>query len=584
MGMKKYVSKLVSEVLGEMFSAGEILAMPAYKIEVPKEEFGDFVVHVAHSIARELKRNPQDVALQISEKIKALDTHGKLSSVQALNGFVNITASSGAVADHVLEIQQNIQLDQIGLNLNTGEPLKVYFEYSSPNTNKALHIGHTRNDVYGAACINLLRAVGFDVISGEIINDRGIHIMKSMLMYQKYGEGKTPQSENLKSDHFVGKFYSMFAEKSAESDVVKESLEIEAQEMLRKWESGDEDVRGLWKQMNQWFFEGVRQTYELEGSHFDDVEYESAIYDKGRELVLKGVELGVFQREEDGSVSVDLTDRGLDKKYLLRKDGTTIYITQDLYLWSLRNEKFHPDMALVTTSVEQAYHFQVLKALFELLRFPWAHTFRHLPYEHVNLGKTKMSSRAGNTVSADDLLRMTEDRVRETMHSSQKIKASPDDIAVVQAIAFGAIKYGYLKYDPNTKIFFDLEETIAIEGNTGPYLQYTYARIQSILGKAGEFDLLKPDSLQEPAEKFLARYLLHYNNVVVQAAQEYRPTAICNYLYELASKFNQFYDQVSVLGAESEELKRQRLTLLISVATVLDHGLELLGIQTVDKM
>ncbi|GAC1413426.1 MAG: arginine--tRNA ligase [Candidatus Doudnabacteria bacterium] len=474
-------------------------------------------------------------------------------------------------------MQSEIKIEQIGQKPN-GEAKKVVFEYSSPNTNKPLHIGHTRNDVFGMANINLLRATGHEVVATEVINDRGIHIMKSMLMYQKHGEGKTPESEKEKPDHFVGKFYSMFEGKKTEE------LEIEAQEMLQKWEAGDAEVRALWKKMNDWFFEGVIETYAREGSEFDDVEKESNIYDKGRDVVLKGVQDKVFQKEEDGSVSVDLTDQGLDKKYLLRKDGTTIYITQDMYLWYLRAQKFNPDLAVVTTSAEQSYHFDVLKKIFILLKFPWAENFKHLPYEHVFLGKEKMSSRLGNAVSADELLKMIKERVKETMVNSQKIKASPDDDVLVEAVAFAAIKYGYLKYDRNTKIYFDLEETIAIEGNTGPYLQYTYARIQSIFEKAGKFESMSPEGLVEPAEQSLIRHFLHYNETVAAAAKEFRPTAICNYLFELSQKFNTFYDQVSVLNAPTETQKIQRLNLLLAVANTLKHGLGLLGIKTVEKM
>jgi arginyl-tRNA synthetase len=276
--------------------------------------------------------------------------------------------------------------------------------------------------------------------------------------------------------------------------------------------------------------------------------------------------------------------RVLDKKYLLRKDGTTIYITQDMYLWHSRAEKFHPDLAIVTTSAEQAYHFNVLGKIFTLLKFPWAESFKHLPYEHVFLGKSKMSSRLGNTVSADELLTMTKEKVKQTMLASEKIKGSVDDEVLLENVAYAAIKYGYLKYDRNTKIYFDLDETIAIEGNTGPYLQYTYARIKSILEKAGKFETAAPEKLTEPTEQSLMRHLMHYNETVAAAAKEFRPTAVCNYLYELSAKFNAFYDQVSVINADSEELKSQRLNLLIAVANTLQHGLALLGIKTVEKM
>ncbi len=583
--MKRYVQKLLSEVLGNMFENGQIGALPDFRLDVPKENFGDYTTSVALTIAREGKFQPNDVADIIARELKQLDSHGMFKDVIVVNGFVNIFISEKFVAENVLKMQNRIEISPIGIDSN-GKQKKVVFEYSSPNTNKPLHIGHTRNDLFGTACINLLRATGHEVIAAEVINDRGVHIMKSMLMYMKFGKDQTPEQAGEKSDHFVGRFYAMFEKENQSSNTEGEptSLEQEAQDLLQKWEAGDKEVRALWKKMNQWFFEGVKQTYAREGSVFDDVEFESNIYDKGRELVMQGVVDGIFQQEEDGSVSVDLTDQGLDKKYLLRKDGTTIYITQDMYLWYSRAQKFNPDIAIVTTSAEQAYHFNVLSKIFSLLKFPWAENFKHLPYEHVFLGKSKMSSRLGNAVSADELLEMTKNKVKETMLASQKIKASVEDEDLLETIAFGAIKYGYLKYDRNTKIYFDLDETIAIEGNTGPYLQYTYARIQSILEKAGTFDIELPLLLVESTEQALMRHLLHYNETVGSAAKDFRPTSVCNYLFELSSKFNSFYDQVSVLSADTEELKKQRLNLLKAVANTLQHGLGLLGIKTVEKM
>ncbi len=586
--MKRYVQKLISEVLASMYSNGQIAALPVFRLDVPKENFGDYTTSVALTIAREGKFLPNDIADIIARELKEIDKSGIFKDVQVLNGFINIFISDKFISENVLKMQNRPEVEQIGIDSN-GKQKKVVFEYSSPNTNKPLHIGHTRNDVYGMACINLLRATGHEVVATEVINDRGIHIMKSMLMYMKHGGGKTPLKENVKPDHFVGNFYAMFEKENAEdkSKAVEGQptpLEQEAQQLLQKWEAGDAEVRKLWKNMNDWFFEGVKQTYANEGSEFDDVEFESNIYDKGRDLVVQGVKAGVFEKEDDGSVSVDLTDQGLDKKYLLRKDGTTIYITQDMYLWYLRAKKFNPDLAIVTTSAEQAYHFNVLAKIFGLLKFPWAENFKHLPYEHVFLGKSKMSSRLGNAVSADELLAMTKEKVKETMLNSQKVKGSADDEELLEMIAFGAIKYGYLKYDRNTKIYFDLEETIAIEGNTGPYLQYTYARIKSVLEKAGNFDIEAPVLLTEPTEQALIRHLIHYSETVGAAAKDFRPTSVCNYLLELASKFNAFYDQVSVLNADSAELKKQRLNLLMAVAATLQHGLHLLGIKTAEKM
>jgi arginyl-tRNA synthetase len=376
----------------------------------------------------------------------------------------------------------------------------------------------------------------------------------------------------------------MFAEKANDSEERSKDMHDEAQELLRKWEAGDEEIRKVWKQMNDWWYEGVKQTYEREGSHFDAVDYESQVYDKGRDLVLAGVTKGVFIKEEDGSVSVDLTEQKLDKKYLLRKDGTTIYITQDMYLWDVRNERYHPDLALVTTAAEQSYHFAVLAEVFKLLGYSWAPNFKHLPYEHVFLGKDKMSSRGGNTIAADDLLAMIKDRVREVMQGLEKNKAASSDEVLVEQIAFGAIKYGYLKYEPNTRIYFDPEQTIALEGNTGPYIQYAYARIKSILSKAGEFSTVETSNLHEPQEIELMRWLQYYQDkIVYDAASEYKPNLLCNYLYELASKFNAFYSAVPVLSGE-ESIKNERLTLLTATANILAHGLGLLGITAPEKM
>ena len=584
--MKRYLTKLLSEVLGVMFENGQISALPAFNFDIPKENFGDYSTNVAMIIAREVKFQPNDVAMIIAREITELDQSSKkkIKEVKVVAGFVNIFVSKEAAAENVLDLTGDIKIDQFG----SGK--KVVFEYSSPNTNKPLHIGHTRNDVFGMACINLLRTTGHEVIACEIINDRGIHIMKSMLMYMKYGKGETPESAALKPDHFIGKYYKMFASENVKFEALKKTefeqtpLEKEAQELLQKWEAGDAQVRELWQKMNAWYYQGVKQTYEREGSEFDSVEHESDIYDQGRDLVLEGVKKGVFHKDETGAVYVDLTEQGLDKKYLLRKDGTTIYITQDMYLWYLRDKKYHPDQAIVVTAAEQIYHFAVLKKIFELLEFPWAQSFQHLPYGFVFLGKNKISSREGKSVSADELLDITKERVAETMRNSLKIKGSADDDALLEAIAYGAIKYGYLKFDPNTQIYFDLEETVAIEGNTGPYLQYTYARIKSILAKAGDVVKEIPVDLDEKTEVALVRHLMHYDEAVVNASRDFRPTAVCSYLFELASKFNSFYDQVSVLEAETEKQKQQRLVLLLSVANVLQHGLALLGIKTVEQM
>lgn len=572
---KKYIQRLVNRAL-ENLKFSEFLSNP--DISVPDARFGDYATNAALVLAKQLKQNPKQVAAKIIDEVTKLDVDKNLAKIQEAGGFINFSLTANCVAQGVLDLTESITIDQ------TGGGKKVVFEYSSPNTNKPLHIGHTRNDSYGMACINLLKAVGYHVVSCEIINDRGIHIMKSVLMYMKFGSGKTPETEKIKPDHFVGNFYVMFAMEAAKSPDMEKQLLEQAQELLQKWEAGDEEVRKVWQQMNDWYFEGVKQTYQREGSHFDEVDYESQIFDKGREVVMQGLQKGIFKKEDDGSVYVDLTEEGLDKKYLLRKDGTTIYITQDMYLWHLRNEKYHPDVAIVTTAAEQSYHFKVLKRIFELLEYPWAQNFKHLPYEHVFLGHNKMSSRGGNTVSADDLLKMTKDKVRTLMADLQKAKGQASNDELIEQIAFGAIKYGYLKYEPNSRIYFDVEQTIQLQGNTGPYIQYAYARINSILQKAGMHAKVRMDHLALPEELSVMRQLLNYPSVVGLAAQDYKPNLLCNYLYELAAQFNRLYNAIPILATEDVNMRNQRLTLLTAVSNVINHGLNLLGIEAPKEM
>jgi arginyl-tRNA synthetase len=583
--MKQYISELLRQALAELSpeEAPQIIDRSTFETSRPSQrEFGDYSSNVAMVLFKLFHQppapNPPALAKQLAGLCKKYDHKDTFAKVEAVGGFINFHLTQTYLAHNTLRLTAAIEIEKVG------QGSKVVFEYSSPNTNKPLHIGHTRNDLYGAACIRLLKAAGYSVVSCEIINDRGIHIMKSMLMYMKFGNGETPESAKMKPDHFVGKFYEMFAAQAAKSSEVEAELLEQAQDLLRRWERGNEEVRQVWGKMNAWFFEGVKQTYAVEGSFFDEVDYESEIYDKGRDLVLAGVERGIFQQEPDGSVSVDLGDKNLGKKYLLRKDGTTLYITQDMYLWDSRNKRHAPDLAMVTTSAEQAYHFQVLARLFQLLGYPWAVNFKHLPYEHVYLGDSKMSSREGNTISADELLEMVKLKVRKVMADLEKLKGSSEDEQLVTAIAFGAIKYGYLKYEPNTRIYFDPENTIALQGNTGPYLQYAHARIKSILKKAGNFDYTAPKGLDGEAETKLMRTLERYNDSVIAAATEYKPNLLCNYLFELVSVFSNLYGTVPILQGDDEEIKRQRLTVLSATARVLAHGLALLGIEAPEEM
>lgn len=587
--MKAYISELVTQAIHTVNpdEAEAVLGSGVFDVAYPKPGFGDYATNAAMMLFKKFNvapaKSPMEFASALAKEIAKLDHKNTFSKVASVGGFINFTVKSEVLAHQVFGMQKEIVFATEEATVGKGK--KVVFEYSSPNTNKALHIGHVRNDVYGKACINLLQAVGYNVVSCEIINDRGIHIMKSILMYQKYGANQTPEEAGLKSDHFVGKFYAMFGQKAAESEAVEQALLEEAQELLRKWEDGDVEVRAVWEKMNTWFFEGAKETYAREGSTFDEVDFESQIYDKGRDLVLAGLERGVFQKEEDGSVSVQFEEENLGKKYLLRKDGTTIYITQDMYLWDQRNKRHNPDMVFVTTATEQQYHFQVLQKMFELLEYPWAHNFKHLPYEHVYLGKNKMSSRSGNTITADELYDSVKERVRETMRTLERLKGSADDDVLVEAVALGAVKYGYLHYEPQTRIYFDIDQTIALEGNTGPYIQYAYARIQSLIRKAGiSTTSAEPAQLTSPEELQLMRTIIRYESVVAAAAREYKPNLLCSYLLELASNLNAFYANVSVTKEADEQLKEQRVSLLLSTANVLKHGLGLLGIAAPEEM
>lgn len=582
--MKAYINQLIEEAVAQVSTqeAREVLGVSNFDVSTPEPQYGDYATNAAMVLFKRFNqapaKNPAEFASVLAEHLTKLDQKNTFSKIEPAGGFINFTVAQSALAENALNILQEILIEQFG----SGK--KVVFEYSSPNTNKALHIGHVRNNVYGKACINLLRATGHQVISSEIINDRGIHIMKSILMYQKYGQGKTPESEGMKPDHFVGKYYAMFGQKSTESEAVEAKLLAEAQELLQRWEAGDEEVRTIWKQMNDWFYEGAQATYAKEGTTFDEVNFESEIYDKGKELVMQGVEQGIFAQEPDGSVSIDLEEQGLGKKYLLRSDGTTLYITQDMYLWDLRNKKHNPDMAIVTTASEQAYHFKVLAHIFALLNYDWANNFKHLPYEHVFLGKSKMSSRSGNTVTADELLDSVKQKVKAVMSDVAHGKGSTTDEQLVEQVAFAAIKYGYLQYEPNTRIYFDIDSTIALQGNTGPYIQYAYARIHNILDKVNLEEVAAPDNLTLPEENLLLRKLLHYPEVVSLATRTYKPNLLCNYLYELASVFGTFYNEVSVKGETDQKLQKQRATLLKATAKILQHGLALLGIEAPERM
>jgi arginyl-tRNA synthetase len=474
-------------------------------------------------------------------------------------------------------------------------------EYSSPNTNKPLHLGHIRNNLLGYAVAEILKAYGHKVIKSNLVNDRGIHICKSMLAWQKWGNGETPQSSGLKGDHLVGKYYVEFDKhykqeinELVEKGVTKEEAEkkapliVEAQELLRNWEKGDKETVDLWKKMNSWVYEGFEKTYKTLGVDFDRFYYESDTYLLGKKLVDEGLQKGVFYQKEDGSVWIDLTDDGLDHKLLLRSDGTSVYITQDMGTAVERFREFADlDQLIYTVGNEQDYHFKVLFLILKKLGYKQAEECYHLSYGMVELPEGKMKSREGTVVDADDLLKEMFDTARETTQQLGKIEGFSNEEAekLYYNIGSGALKYFILKVDPKKKMLFNPAESIDFNGNTGPFIQYTYARIQSILRKAGNFP---SDAQSVPAlhqrEKEVIKLIYDFPLLIKEAASNYSPAVVANYVYELAKIYNQFYHDVTVLKEEQETLRNFRLQLSELTGKVINFSMKLLGIDVPERM
>jgi arginyl-tRNA synthetase len=573
--IREYIKKIVKKSL----PSG--VAPENFGLEHPRDpQHGDYSVSAPLVLAKKLKKPPLQIARDLAAKMAKADNEKNFVAVTvAPPGFVNIKLSDTFFAKSVAAIHK--LGDSFGGSA-TGKGKKVIIEYSSPNTNKALHIGHFRNDAIGMAMSNILTAVGYKVVRSVLFNDRGRQICKGMLMYQKFGAGQTPETTGQKPDHFVASFYSRY-EAAATRDP---QLEEEVSQMLIKWEAGDKEVLKLWRQMNAWVYAGYKKTYAREGSVFDDYAYESKIYNQGKDIVNKYLKQGIFQKKSDGSVVVDLTKFGLDEKVLLRSDGTSIYITQDLYLGEVREKKYHPDQMLYVVDITQSYHFRVLFKIYELLGFKWARRSRHLAYGYVFLGQEKMSSRQGNVILTDDFIEEMKKRALATMKNS-RIKTDPNDMdAVAEQLALGALKFGMLGYELKKEIHFDRDKTIQITGKTGPYLQYTQARIQGILRKS---DLKNPKidtatPVSDTASLALLRKLYIFPEIVAAAAQAYEPHLMTDYLYEVAQSFNSFYNEVPVLKADTLEQKSFRLSLAAATAQVLRNGLRLLGIAAPNKL
>ena len=583
--------------------------VPAEQIQLQKtkKEFEGHLTLVVFPFLRMSRKKPEQTAQEIGEYLVANEP--SVAGFNVIKGFLNLTVASSAW----IELLNGIHADErYGLVAATPESPLVMIEYSSPNTNKPLHLGHVRNNLLGNALANIIAANGNRVVKTNIVNDRGIHICKSMLAWLKYGNGETPESSGKKGDHLIGDYYVAFdkhykaevkelmaqyqaegmSEEDAKAKAEAESpLMKEARAMLVKWEAGDPEVRALWKKMNDWVYAGFDETYRMMGVSFDKIYYESETYLEGKQKVLEGLEKGLFYRKEDGSVWADLTGEGLDHKLLLRADGTSVYMTQDIGTAKLRFADYPIDKMVYVVGNEQNYHFQVLSILLDRLGFEWGKSLVHFSYGMVELPEGKMKSREGTVVDADDLMEEMINTARETSGDLGKLdgltKEEADNIARI--VGLGALKYFILKVDARKNMTFNPKESIDFNGNTGPFIQYTYARIRSVLRKAQEAGLTIPAQLPvgvelSEKEEGLIQMIADFAAVVQQAGEDYSPSVIANYCYDLVKEYNQFYHDFSILREPDEALKTFRLVLSANVAKVVRLGMGILGIEVPERM
>lgn len=570
------------------------------QLQKTKKEFEGHLTVVAFPLLKISHAAPQPTAKAIGDYL--LTNQPLVSHVQVVGGFLNLTIADAAWLGLLDFIRKTKDFGHI---LPVEDSQLVMIEYSSPNTNKPLHLGHVRNNLLGYSLAKILEANGHKVVKTNIVNDRGIHICKSMLAWQKWGEGITPQSSGKKGDHLIGDFYVLFDQKlKAEvkslmgnqgltEEQAKEvsPLMTEARDMLRRWEQGDPEIRDLWKKMNDWVYEGFDETYRMMGVSFDKIYYESDTYLVGKDEILRGLDEKLFIRDEDGSVWADLTDDGLDRKILLRADGTSVYMTQDIGTAKMRFQDYPIDKMIYVVGNEQNYHFQVLSILLDRLGFEFGKDLTHFSYGMVELPEGKMKSREGTVVDADDLMSEMIATARDIANEMGRAKhmdaAEVDEVA--RRVGLGALKYFILKVDPRKNMTFNPKESIDFNGNTGSFIQYTYARIRSLLSKAVEAGFVEPDSLTKDIvlsdkEQSLIQRLSEYPDVVREAGTTYSPALIANYTYELVKEYNQFYHDFSVLKEENAALKSMRIVLSGAVADIVQRAMGLLGIEMPERM
>jgi arginyl-tRNA synthetase len=578
------------------------------QLQKTKKEFEGHLTLVVFPFLRMSKKGPEQTAQEIGEYLKS-NSPELIAAFNAVKGFLNLVIAS----DCWIELLDSINSDpKFGFTNATEDSKLVMIEYSSPNTNKPLHLGHVRNNLLGNALANIVAANGNKVVKTNIVNDRGIHICKSMLAWLKYGNGETPETSGKKGDHLVGDYYVAFDkhykaevkelmekflaegmnEEQAKAKAEAESpLMQEAREMLRKWEANDPEVRALWKKMNEWVYAGFNETYKEMGVSFDKIYYESETYLEGKDKVQEGLDKGFFYRKEDGSVWADLTAEGLDHKLLLRGDGTSVYMTQDIGTAKLRFQDFPINKMIYVVGNEQNYHFQVLSILLDKLGFEWGKDLVHFSYGMVELPEGKMKSREGTVVDADDLMESMIETAKETSAELGKLdgltKEESDSISRI--VGLGALKYFILKVDARKNMTFNPKESIDFNGNTGPFIQYTYARIQSVMRKATESGIVIPEKLAtgiqlSNKEEDLIQLMADFATVVRQAGTDYNPSVIANYTYDLVKEYNQFYHDYSILREENEQVKIFRLALSVNVGKIIKEAMGLLGIDVPERM
>lgn len=586
MNIKDILEQKLAEVILNVYQLKDI----KLEIQENKTEFeGDFTI-VTFPLVKQLKKNPESIGVELGE---GLTTQTELlESFNVVKGFLNVKVKNQFFVDQFRTVSEKFS------NIEK-KNATVMVEYSSPNTNKPLHLGHIRNNLLGFSVAQILKEAGYDVIKSQIINDRGIHICKSMLAWEKFGKGETPETDQVKGDKFVGNYYVKFdqeckreiaeliANGSTEDQAKKEApLMKEAQKMLLDWENGDEKVRTLWAEMNSWVYNGFNQTYKRLGVDFDQVQYESNTYILGKDLIQEGLDKGVLYQKEDGSVWCDLTAEGLDEKLLLRSDGTSVYMTQDLGTAVERFKENNIQKLIYTVGNEQDYHFQVLFKILKKLGYAWADQLFHLSYGMVELPEGKMKSREGTVVDADDLMQDMFETAKEKTEELGKLEGLADEEKVVsyEIIGQAALKYFMLKVDPKKKMLFNPADSIDFNGNTGPFILYTYARTQSLLAKAN-YEYKEVSSIDfNQYEKELIMLLSNYKATVEKAAELLSPALVANYLYDLVKTYNSFYQSNPILKSEDEDLKQFRLNVSDLTARTIQKSLSLLGIRTVNRM